>query len=120
NGTKFEIGQANNAFVFPGLGLGAIVVKAKRITPSMFTAAADSVANAVDSNELGGALLPHIQKLRDVSFAVAVAVAKAAIQDQVAQAHISDIEQAIRDAMWKPEYVRVKAVESVIQHPHNP
>lgn len=118
NGTKFEIGQANNAFVFPGLGLGAIVVKAKRITPSMFTAAADAVANAVDSNELGGALLPHIRKLRDVSFAVAVAVAKAAIQDQVAQAHLPNIEQAIRDAMWKPEYVRVKAVESVIQHPH--
>ncbi|MEC0182559.1 NAD-dependent malic enzyme [Paenibacillus peoriae] len=118
NGTKFEIGQANNAFVFPGLGLGAIVVKAKRITPSMFTAAADAVANAVDSNEPGGALLPHIRKLRDVSFAVAVAVAKAAIQDQVAQAHISDVEQAIRDAMWKPEYVKVKAVENVIHHPH--
>ncbi len=118
NGTKFEIGQANNAFVFPGLGLGAIVVRAKRITPSMFTAAADAVANAVDSNEMGGALLPHIRKLRDVSYAVAVAVAKAAIQDQVAQAHISDIEQAIRGAMWKPEYVKVKAVENVIHHPH--
>ncbi|MGW8959485.1 NAD-dependent malic enzyme [Paenibacillus sp. NPDC055715] len=118
NGTKFEIGQANNAFVFPGLGLGAIVVKAKRITPAMFTAAADAVANGVDSNEPGSALLPHIRKLRDVSYAVAVAVAKAAIQDQVAQAHISDVEQAIRDAMWKPEYVKVKAVESVIQHPH--
>ncbi|MGM1021754.1 MAG: NAD-dependent malic enzyme [Bacillota bacterium] len=118
NGTKFEIGQTNNAFVFPGLGLGAIVVKAKRITPAMFTAAADAVANGVDSNKPGGALLPPIRKLRDVSYAVAVAVAKAAIQDQVAQAHISDVEQAIRDAMWKPEYVKVKAVESVIHHPH--
>lgn len=118
NGTKFEIGQANNAFVFPGLGLGAIVVQAKIITPAMFAAAADAVANAVDSNESGGALLPHIRKLRDVSYAVAVAVAKAAIQDQVAQAHITDVEQAIRDAMWKPEYVKVKAVESVIHHLH--
>ncbi|MGQ3482031.1 NAD-dependent malic enzyme [Paenibacillus sp. TY11] len=118
NGTKFEIGQANNAFVFPGLGLGAIVVQAKRFTPAMFTAAADAVANGVDSNKLGGALLPHIRKLRDVSYAVAVAVAKAAIQDQVAQAHISDVEQAIRDAMWKPEYTKVKAVESAIHHPH--
>ncbi|AET56859.1 malate dehydrogenase [Paenibacillus terrae HPL-003] len=118
NGTKFEIGQANNAFVFPGLGLGAIVVKAKRITPAMFTAAADAVANGVDTDKPGGALLPNIRRLRDVSFAVAVAVGKAAIQDQVAQARISDIEQAVRDAMWKPEYAKVKAVENVIQHPH--
>ncbi|TKH46652.1 NAD-dependent malic enzyme [Paenibacillus terrae] len=118
NGTKLEIGQANNAFVFPGLGLGAIVVRAKRITPAMFTAAADAVANGVDTDQPGGALLPNIRKLRDVSFAVAVAVGKAAIQDQVAQARISDIEQAVRDAMWKPEYAKVKAVENVIHHPH--
>ncbi|MCC3378708.1 NAD-dependent malic enzyme [Paenibacillus farraposensis] len=118
NGTKFEIGQANNAFVFPGLGLGSIVVKAKRFTPAMFTAAADAVANGVDSNAPGGALLPPIRKLRDVSYAVAVAVAKAAIQDQVAQAHLSNVEQAIRDAMWQPEYTKVKAVENVIHHPH--
>lgn len=84
----------------------------------MFTAAAVAVANGVDSNTPGGALLPHIRKLREVSYAVAIAVAKAAIQDQVAQAHISDVEQAIQDAMWKPEYAKVKAVESVIHHPH--
>lgn len=110
-GTTFEFGQSNNAFVFPGLGLGAIVAKANVFTKGMFTAAADAVAHAVDSSDLGAPLLPRVKNLQSVSFDVAVAVAKAAIQDGVAQNTPTDIEQAVKDAMWHPVYRTVKSTE---------
>lgn len=110
-GTTFEFGQSNNAFVFPGLGLGAIVAKAKVFTKGMFTAAADAVAHAVDSSDLGAPLLPRVKNLQSVSFNVAVAVAKAAIQDGVAQNTPEDIEQAVKDAMWHPVYRTLKSTE---------
>ncbi|MFD1990266.1 NAD-dependent malic enzyme [Paenibacillus nicotianae] len=110
-GTTFEFGQSNNAFVFPGLGLGAIVAKANVFTKGMFTAAADAVAHAVDSSDLGALLLPRVKNLQSVSFDVAVAVAKAAIQDGVAQNTPTDIEQAVKDAMWHPVYRTVKSTE---------
>ncbi|MEW4369696.1 NAD-dependent malic enzyme [Paenibacillus kandeliae] len=110
-GVTYEIGQSNNAFVFPGLGLGAIVAKASVFTKGMFTAAADAVAHAVDSSAPGASLLPHVKDLHTVSFAVAVAVAKAAIQDGVANHTPDDVEQAIKDAMWHPVYRDVKAAE---------
>ncbi|MDQ1234352.1 malate dehydrogenase (oxaloacetate-decarboxylating) [Paenibacillus sp. SORGH_AS306] len=110
-GTTFEFGQSNNAFVFPGLGLGAIVAKANVFTKGMFTAAADAVAHAVDSSDLGAPLLPRVKNLQAVSFNVAVAVAKAAIQDGVAQNTPTDIEQAVKDAMWHPVYRTVKSTE---------
>lgn len=110
-GTTFEFGQSNNAFVFPGLGLGAIVAKANVFTKGMFTAAADAVAHAVDSSDLGAPLLPRVKNLQSVSFDVAVAVAKAAIQDGVAQNTPTDIEQSVKDAMWHPVYRTVKSTE---------
>ncbi|KOO41065.1 NAD-dependent malic enzyme [Priestia koreensis] len=104
NGVTYEIGQSNNAFVFPGLGLGAIVAKAKVISNGMLAAAAHAVADISDSSFPGASLLPSIDQLEEVSKAVAVAVAKAAIEEGVAQENIEDIEQAITNAMWKPEY----------------
>ncbi|AET57519.1 malate dehydrogenase [Paenibacillus terrae HPL-003] len=109
-GIVYEIGQSNNAFVFPGLGLGAIAVQAKTITGGMFTAAANAVAEMVDSTKPGSALLPSVHKLKDVSFAVAVAVAKAAIQDGTASVQPDHIEQTLREIMWKPNYRRVSAL----------
>ncbi|WP_025718426.1 NAD-dependent malic enzyme [Paenibacillus polymyxa] len=108
NNIKFEIGQSNNAFVFPGLGLGAIVVKSKIITDSMFAAAAHAVAQMVDLSQPGASLLPKISELREVSEAVAVAVAKAAVQDGVARHQTDDIAQAVRDAMWDCKYKPIK------------
>ncbi|QNR65898.1 NAD-dependent malic enzyme [Paenibacillus peoriae] len=108
NNIKFEIGQSNNAFVFPGLGLGAIVVKSKIITDSMFAAAAHAVAQMVDLSQPGASLLPKISELREVSEAVAVAVAKAAVQDGVARHQPDDIAQAVRDAMWDCKYKPIK------------
>jgi len=111
-GTVYEIGQSNNAFVFPGLGLGSIVVKAKVITGGMFTAVANALANMTDSRKTGASLLPSIKDLRSVSIAVAIEVAKAAIQDGVAQHVPEDVEKAIKDAMWAPTYKTIKASES--------
>lgn len=108
NNIKFEIGQSNNAFVFPGLGLGAIVVKSKIITDSMFAAAAHAVAQMVDLSQPGASLLPKISELREVSEAVALAVAKAAVQDGVARHQPDDIAQAVRDAMWDCKYKPIK------------
>lgn len=104
NDIQFEIGQSNNAFVFPGLGLGAIVAKASKFTKNMFTAAAIAVAGAVDSSEPGAPLLPRVKELQDVSYKVAVAVAKAAIEDGVAHRQLENVEEAIKDAMWHPVY----------------
>ncbi|MBE0339100.1 NAD-dependent malic enzyme [Paenibacillus sp. 23TSA30-6] len=109
-GTVYEIGQSNNAFVFPGLGLGAIAVQAKTITEGMFTAAANAVAEMVDSTKPGSALLPSVNKLKEVSFAVALAVAKTAIQDGTASVKPDHIEQSLRELMWKPNYQRVTAL----------
>jgi malate dehydrogenase (oxaloacetate-decarboxylating) len=109
-GVSYEIGQSNNAFVFPGLGLGAIVAKAKVISKGMFAAAAYAVARMTDTSTPGASLLPSIEKLHEVSKYVAIEVANAAIYEGIARADIQDVVQAIEDAMWKPEYKEVKSM----------
>src|SRR5215469_4289113 len=89
-GTTYVIGQANNALVFPGLGLGAIAVRAAKITDGMLSAAAHAVAGLVDTGADGAPLLPEIEALRDTSLTVAVAVAKAAIADGVANSGVAN------------------------------
>jgi malate dehydrogenase (oxaloacetate-decarboxylating) len=104
-GTRYVIGQANNALIFPGLGLGAIAARAARITDGMFSAAAHAVARLVDTSAAGTPLLPEVEALRDTSLAVAVAVAQAARADGVAGHELgSDQEAAIRAMMWEPAY----------------
>ncbi|WP_042432116.1 NAD-dependent malic enzyme [Streptacidiphilus anmyonensis] len=110
-GVTYEIGQANNALVFPGLGLGAIVAQATRITDGMLSAAARAVAGQVDSSTPGSPILPLTRHLRETSVAVATAVARAAATDGVARSAIGDdIEPRIRAAMWQPDYPPVTAV----------
>ncbi|KAA6448557.1 NAD-dependent malic enzyme [Bacillus swezeyi] len=104
NGTDYIIGQANNAFVFPGLGLGTLVSKARLITDNMFFASAEAIANMVDTGRPGASLLPQVEELRTVSATVAAAVIKAAVQDGVAEAELEDVIQAVQDAMWYPVY----------------
>ncbi len=106
----FVIAQANNALVFPGLGLGAIVAGAARITKNMIRAAARAVADQVDSSQIGAPLLPQVEALRETSAAVAVAVARAAVADEVSRAAPADLEAAVRRSMWEPVYRPVKAV----------
>ena len=110
NGVSYNIGQSNNAFVFPGLGLGAIVAKAEIISKGMFAAAANAVAKLTDTSQQGASLLPPIEKLHDVSIYVGVEVAKAAIEEGIARADITDLAKAVADAVWEPEYKEFKSV----------
>lgn len=111
NNTVYAIGQSNNALIFPGLGLGTIVSQALLITDSMFTAAADAVANMIDVSQPGAPLLPQVENLRTISETVAIEVVKAAIIDGVARVKPDDIAQAVRDAMWEPSYRPLKAIK---------
>jgi malate dehydrogenase (oxaloacetate-decarboxylating) len=103
-GTSYEIGQANNALLYPGLRLGVIVSRAKLVTDKMITTAAEAVAGMVDSTKLGAGLLPEVQNLRISSATIAVAVVKAAVEEGVAQTVITDVVQQVQDAMWQPVY----------------
>jgi malate dehydrogenase (oxaloacetate-decarboxylating) len=108
-GTTYDIAQANNALLFPGIGLGAIVSRARSISDGMFLAAARAVAGLVDIDQAGGSLLPQVEDLRPVSVTVAVAVAEAAIAEGLARATLGDVRQAVLDAMWQPVYRQVRA-----------
>jgi malate dehydrogenase (oxaloacetate-decarboxylating) len=108
-GTRYVIGQANNALIFPGLGLGAIAARAARITDGMLSAAAHAVAGLVDTSAPGTPLLPEVEALRETSLAVAVAVARAARADGVAERPLSgDVAGQVRKLMWQPAYRPVR------------
>jgi malate dehydrogenase (oxaloacetate-decarboxylating) len=104
----YEIAQANNALVFPGLGLGVIVARATRISDRMIAAAADAVAELSNATRPGAPLLPPVEDLRMVSAAVAVAVARAAEQEGLAQATLHDPIQQVHQAMWRPDYPHIE------------
>jgi malate dehydrogenase (oxaloacetate-decarboxylating) len=108
-GTTYAIGQANNALVFPGLGLGAIAVRAAEITDGMLAAAAHAVARLVNTSAAGASLLPEMAALRDTSLTVAVAVAEAAIADGVAAGKIpDDLPGHVEALRWQPAYRPVR------------
>ncbi|HVB45269.1 MAG TPA: NAD-dependent malic enzyme [Streptosporangiaceae bacterium] len=105
NGLHYQIGQANNALVFPGIGLGVIASRASRVTDGMLAAAAHAVASRTDTSAPGAALLPPIKELRETSVAVAVAVARAAWRDGVARTFLEgDLTAHVRNLMWQPVY----------------
>ena len=103
-GTSYEIGQANNALLYPGLGLGVIVSRAKLVTDRMITTAAEAVAGMVDTTKPGAGLLPDVKNLRVSSATIAVEVVKAAVEEGVVQTEITDVVQQVQDAMWQPVY----------------
>jgi malate dehydrogenase (oxaloacetate-decarboxylating) len=103
-GTEYVIGQANNALAYPGIGLGTIVARATRVTDGMLLAAAEAIAGLVDVRKPGAGLLPHVRNLRATSTTVAVAVARAAVRDGVAQAALSNPVRAVQEAMWRAAY----------------
>ena len=109
-GVTYVIGQVNNAMLYPGLCLGAIVSRARRISDNMFAAAANAVSSLVAVRLPGASLLPHVDDLRIVSLTVAVAVAEAAVQDGLAGVKFHDIVEQVGDAMWEPEYREIQAV----------
>jgi malate dehydrogenase (oxaloacetate-decarboxylating) len=108
-GVTYVVAQVNNAMLYPGLGLGAIVSRASRISGGMLAAAASAVSSLVTVRQPGAPLLPHIDDLRSVSLTVAVAVAETADAEGLSGVNIGDIVQQVQDAMWQPEYRRIQA-----------
>ncbi len=111
-GITYAIGQANNALLYPGLGLGTIVARARHISDAMFMAAARAVAGLVDVQSPGASLLPLVENLRAVSATVAVEVAKTAAAEGLARAQLIDVVQQVQDTMWQPVYPHLAVAEA--------
>lgn len=108
-GVTYVIAQVNNAMLYPGLALGAIVARSSRVSDGMFASAANAVSSLVVVRQPGASLLPHVNDLRSVSVTVAVAVAEASEAEGLAGIKLGDIVQQVEDAMWQPEYRRIQA-----------
>jgi malate dehydrogenase (oxaloacetate-decarboxylating) len=109
-GVRYQVAQANNALIFPGLGLGVTVSRARRVSDGMLTAAADALAGLADATSPGAAVLPPVTSLRQVSAAVAEAVARAARAEGLSDVPLDGLPERVRQAMWEPAYPRVEAI----------
>jgi malic enzyme len=105
NGRTRNIGQANNMYIFPAMGLGTLAVRGHRVTDGMFLAAAEALAGCVDESvSADGSLFPPITEVREVSRRVAVAVGEQAIAEGLAEAQ-DDVGALVDDLIWWPEYL---------------
>lgn len=103
-GVDYVIGQANNALIYPGLGLGMLASEASLLTDEMIGAAAHSLSGIIDITKPGAPVLPPFKYVGDVSIKVAEAVAKKAQEQGLALAEETDMAKAVRDFKWYPEY----------------
>ena len=103
-GVDYVIGQANNALIYPGLGLGMLASEASILTDEMIGAAAHSLSGIVNPGQPGAPVLPPFKYVADVSIKVAEAVAKKAQEQGLACAKETDMAKAVRDLKWYPEY----------------
>lgn len=103
-GVDYQIGQANNALIYPGLGLGMLASEASLLTDEMIGAAAHSLSGLVDPGQPGAPVLPPFQYVAEVSIKVAEAVAKKAQEQGLAQVEEKDMAKAVRDLKWYPKY----------------
>ncbi|MGB7624852.1 MAG: NAD-dependent malic enzyme [Terriglobia bacterium] len=106
NGKRYRIGQGNNAFVFPGVGLGISAAGVRRVTESMFLEAARALAAQVTPQDLEEtAVYPQLSKIRECSLSVACATARQAVKEGYADEEILEgVEESLRRAMWEPKY----------------
>jgi len=109
-GRQYEVAQANNALIFPGLGLGVTVCRARRVSDGMLAAAAHALAGLSDAGAPGAPLLPPVASLRETSAVVGAAVARAAQAEGLAEVPLDDPDRQVREAMWAPAYPKVEAV----------
>ncbi|MDG4984438.1 NAD-dependent malic enzyme [Lactococcus lactis] len=103
-GVNYQIGQANNSLIYPGLGLGMLASEAKLLTDEMIGAAAHSLSGLVDPGKPGAPVLPPFEFVADVSIKVAEAVAKKAQEQGLTESKETDMAKAVRDLKWYPEY----------------
>ncbi|WP_205272187.1 malolactic enzyme [Lactococcus taiwanensis] len=103
-GVDYQIGQANNALIYPGLGLGMLASEATLLTDEMIGAAAHSLSGLVDPGAAGAPVLPPFEYVAKVSIKVAEAVAKMAQEQGLARAEEQDMAKAVRDLKWEPKY----------------
>ncbi|WP_396425574.1 malolactic enzyme [Lactococcus cremoris] len=103
-GVDYQIGQANNSLIYPGLGLGMLASEAKLLTDEMIGAAAHSLSGLVDPGKPGAPVLPPFEFVADVSIKVAEAVAKKAQEQGLTESKETDMAKAVRDLKWSPEY----------------
>jgi malate dehydrogenase (oxaloacetate-decarboxylating) len=110
NGKRFRIGQGNNALIFPGVGLGVTVARARRVTDGMFLDAAKALAALVTQEDLDDtAVFPDLTRIRECSHSVACATVRRAVVDGHAEPEILEgLEETIRRAMWIPEYLPIR------------
>jgi malic enzyme len=113
DGREYLVGQANNVFIFPGMGLGAIVAEAREITDEMFLLAARTLAGMVSTERLAaGALYPAVSDLRRVSREIAAKVVCQSRDCGVGRLfHDDEVYQAVDDAMWEPDYLPYELAE---------
>jgi len=109
-GRQYGIAQANNALIFPGLGLGVTVCRARRVSDGMLAAAAHALAGLCDLSAPGAPLLPPVGNLRETSAVVGAAVVRAAQAEGLAGRLVDDPDREVREAMWTPAYPKVEAI----------
>jgi len=109
-GRRYRVGQCNNSFIFPGVGLGAWVGRVKKITDAMFLDAAKVLAQSVSESDLEeGALFPQLSGIREISQAVACAVIRRAVRQSHSDERVLDgLETRVQRAMWFPEYLPLR------------
>ena len=103
-GVDYVIGQANNALIYPGLGLGMLASEASLLTDEMIGAAAHSLSGIIDITKPGAPVLPPFEYVADVSIKVAEAVANKAKEQGLARAKETNMDKAVHDLKWYPEY----------------
>lgn len=104
NGVTYITGQANNALIYPGLGLGSISVNASLVTDEMISSAAHSLGEFLEINVEGAAVLPPVSKLTQFSETVAAAVAECAVKQGLNRVQTNDVKKAVKSVIWKPVY----------------
>lgn len=104
NGVTYQIGQANNALIYPGLGLGVLASKARLLTDQMISLAAHSLGGIVDTTKPGAAILPPVSKITEFSERIAVGVAEEAIKQDLNRESIADAKEAVDALKWFPVY----------------
>ena len=112
-GRLIETGQCNNAFIFPGVGLGVIASNARRVTDAMFSAAARVLSEFSPALDFAdGPLFPPLKAVREISYRVALAVGAEAVREGLTSRSVDSLEQGVMDKMWTPRYVPLRRARS--------